>query len=132
MTTQATMFQEVEQRDREFEAAFNGGDIPGLAALYTEDATLMPPDSAIITGREAIQQFWQAVRDSGVSAVALRPQKVEGSGEMVVEIATAELTADSGNGQSSTIPVKYVVVWKRGSDGQLQLAVDIWNSSPSG
>ena len=124
--------REIEQRVGEFEAAFNRGDMAALAALYTEDATLLPPDSGAIAGRPGIQQFWQGVRDSGVTRVALRPQQVEASGDMAAEVATADLTAESGTGQTSTIPVKYVVVWKRRAGGPWQLAVDIWNSRPAG
>jgi ketosteroid isomerase-like protein len=36
---------------REWENAFNSGDTAALAALYTENATLMPPDSDAVHGR---------------------------------------------------------------------------------
>ena len=49
--------REIEQRVREFEAAYNRGDMAALAALYAEDAALMPPDRGTITGRPAIQRF---------------------------------------------------------------------------
>jgi len=126
-----TVRREVEQQDRAFEAAFGRGDMAALADLYTEDATLMPPDSAASTGHEAIQRFWQGVRDSGVTQVALRTQQVEASGDMAAEVGTADLTVGGANGQSSTVPLKYVVVWKRHGDGPWQLAVDIWNSRPA-
>ena len=124
--------REIEQRVREFEAAFNRGDMAALAALYTEDATLLPPDSGAITGRHGIERFWRGVRDSGVVRVALHTQQVEASGDLAAEVATADLSAASGTGQTSTIPVKYVVVWKRQAGGPWQLAVDIWNSRPAG
>ena len=123
--------QAIEQRVREFEAAFNRGDMAALAALYTEDATLLPPDSGAITGRHGIEHFWRTVRDSGVARIAMHPQQVEASGDLAAEVATAELTAASGDGQTSTIPVKYVVVWRRRAGGPWRLAVDIWNSRPA-
>ncbi len=123
--------REVEQRVRAFEAAFNRGDMAALADLYTEDGTLLPLDSKAITGREEIQQFWQGVRDSGITQVALHPQRVEASGDLATEVATADLTAQAGDGRTSTIPVKYVVVWRRQAGGPWQLAVDIWNSRPA-
>ena len=124
--------QEIEQRVREFEAAFNRGDTAALAALYAEDATLLPPDSDAITGRHGIERFWRGVRDSGVTRIAMHPQQVEASGDMAAEVSTADLTAGSGDGQTSTVPVKYVVVWRRHAGGPWQLAVDIWNSRPAG
>ncbi len=122
---------EIERQVREFEGAFNRGDLAALAALYTEDATLLPPDSGTITGRAEIQRFWQGVRDSGARQAALRTQHVEGNGDMAAEVGAADLTVEAEGGQSSTVPVKYVVVWKRQAGGRWQLAVDIWNSRPS-
>ncbi len=40
-----------------FAAAFNDGDGASVAALYTEDAALLPPDGARVDGRDAIQAF---------------------------------------------------------------------------
>ena len=120
--------QEIEQRVREFEAAFNRGDLAALTALYTEDATLLPPDSGAITGRHGIEHFWRTVRDSGVVRVALRTQQVEASGDLAAEVGTAELAVASGDGQTSTVRVKYVVAWRRRAGGPWQLGVDIWNN----
>ena len=126
-----TVRQEIEGQVRAFEAAFNSGDFAAHAALYTQDATLMPPDSAVITGRAGIQQFWQSVRDSGVERVALATQQVDAAGDMAAEVGTAELTVMGTGGQSSVVPLKYVVVWKRQGGGPWQLAIDIWNSQPA-
>jgi len=123
--------QEIENRVRVFETTYNQGDLAAHAALYTEDATLMPPDSVVITGRAGIQQFWQRVRDSGVGRVALSTQQVETSGDMAAEVGTAELTVTGQGGQSSVVPLKYVVVWKRQGGDPWMMAVDIWNSQPT-
>ena len=37
--------------------AYQKDDAPGVAALYTEDAQLLPPDREIISGRAAIEEF---------------------------------------------------------------------------
>ncbi len=121
--------QEIERRVQEFEAAFNRGDLAALSSLYTEDATLLPPDSGTITGRAEIQRFWQGVQDSGVRRVAMRVQRVEGGGDLAGEVGAADLTVEAAGGQSSTVAVKYVVIWKRQAGGPWQLAVDIWNST---
>ena len=124
--------EEIERRVREFEAAFNRGDLAGLAALYTEDATLMPPDSAAIRGRQEIQRFWQGVQDAGFRRAALRTEQVLAEGDLAAEVATAELFGEGGGDQGATVPVKYVVVWRRQAGGEWQMAVDIWNSRPAG
>ena len=120
--------QEIEQRVREFEAAFNRRDAAALAAMYTEDATLLPPGSEMVSGRQAIQQFWQGAFDMGVSGGELRPQQIEARDDLAYEMSTATLRM----GDAGTQAVKYVVVWKRQTGGAWQLAVDIWNANTSG
>lgn len=40
--------------------SFNGGDVDGLALMYTEDSEVLPPDAPIVSGHEAIVEFWRA------------------------------------------------------------------------
>ena len=120
--------QEIEQRVREFEAAFNRRDAAALAAMYTEDARLLPPGSEMLSGRQAIQQFWQGAFDMGVSGGELRPQQIEARDDLAYEMSTATLRLGDGGTQA----VKYVVVWKRQTGGAWQMAVDIWNANTSG
>jgi len=132
MVVAGTVRQEIERRVGEFVAAFNRGDMAALAGLYTEDAKLLPPDSAMMTGRSAIQQFWQGARDMGVREVDLRVQEVEQGGDLASEIGLATLMIQPEGGQATTDTVKYVVVWKRQRGGPWQLAVDIWNGNQTG
>jgi ketosteroid isomerase-like protein len=47
-------------------APVNRGDTPGLATLYTQDGQVLLPDGGFVTGRQAIQIFWQVVIDMGI------------------------------------------------------------------
>ncbi len=123
----STVRQEIEQRDREFEAAFNRGDSDAVAALYTEDATLMPPDADIISGRPSIAEFWVGARAMGIRSASLQIHDVQAAGDTAYEIGTATLTIQPPDGAATTATVKYVVVWKRDASGW-RLAVDIWNN----
>jgi uncharacterized protein (TIGR02246 family) len=38
---------------------FNKGDFVGVASLYTDDATALPPGSAMVKGRAAIRVMWE-------------------------------------------------------------------------
>jgi uncharacterized protein (TIGR02246 family) len=108
---------------REWENAFNSGDTAALAALYTENATLMPPDSDAVHGRKGVQDFWQGARDNGVQQILLHLGDVELRGsDTLIEVSTATITAGG-----SQIPVKYVVVWTREGDGSWRLHVDMWS-----
>jgi uncharacterized protein (TIGR02246 family) len=127
-----TVRQEIEARNREFMAAFNRGDAAGVAAAYTADARILPPGAAAMSGRQAIEQFWQSVMDMGVREVDLRTEQAEAVGDLAYEVGSATLTIQPTGSAASTDIVKYVVVWKRQAGGAWQLAVDIWNSDTSG
>lgn len=44
---------------------FTANDAAGVAALYTEDAQLLPPDQEIVSGRAAIEEFIARTNPTG-------------------------------------------------------------------
>jgi ketosteroid isomerase-like protein len=52
-------------------AAFSQGDAAGVAASYTENAQVLPPNSDVIAGQTGIQTFWQGAMHMGIKAVKL-------------------------------------------------------------
>lgn len=104
-------------------AASNEGDPEALAALYAEDALLLPPDHEPIMGREAIVEFWRQGTDSGLEVSTLR---LEVDGDVAYMVGryrlppTEDEAADSG---------QYVLCLKRQADGAWKLTADIWNGS---
>ena len=109
----------------QFMTAFGNSDDAALAALYTEDAQLMPSNSDFVSGNEAVQAFWKSVFDMGITNATLETLEVEGMGDTAYEVGKytlfteGEQVADSG---------KYIVIWKM-MDGQWKLHRDIWNTS---
>jgi ketosteroid isomerase-like protein len=126
MTDSGNVRQEIDRTNRQFEEAFNRGDVAGAAAVYTDDAKVLPPDAAMVSGRSAIQQFWEGARSAmGIQAVKLATRDLQVSGDTAYEIGEATLQLRSGSATA-----KYVVVWKRGANGW-RWAVDIWNMNPA-
>lgn len=119
------MTTEIRAADEQFSRAFAARDAQALAALYTEDAKLLPPNSDFVTGRAAIQTFWRRVMDAGVAGAALTVDEAVGTDSLAVEVGRYTLSAATGN----TIDQgKYIVWWKR-TGGVWRLHRDIWNSS---
>jgi uncharacterized protein (TIGR02246 family) len=110
-----------------FSKSLNGGDAAGVAAHYTDDAALLPPDSARIDGREGIQGAWQTLIDADVRDVVLTTEEVDVFGDVANEVGTIRATAPGENGGRVQWVGKYVSVWKRGGDGTWRLHRDIWN-----
>ena len=111
--------------NEKFMDAFGRGDAAGLAALYTEDGQVMPPNSDFVKGRQAVQEFWQAVMDMGIKGAKIETAEVEDHGDTIIEVSTYEL--QDGEGQALDAG-KFIVIWKQ-EDGQWKLHRDIFNSS---
>ncbi len=117
----------IEATTNAFLESLRGGDAAGVAAHYTDDAALLPPEAARIDGREGIQGFWQALIDAGVGDVTLNTQEVDDFDEVANEVGTISATAPSEDGGRVQLAGKYVVIWKRNGDGTWRLHRDIWN-----
>lgn len=106
-----------------WEKAFNAGKAGEIAALYTSDAMLLPPNAEFVKGQEAIESFW-AEMIAGISGT-LEIQEIGLDGDLAYVIGLYDLVDSEGK------PVdqgKYVEVWTR-ADGTWRLHRDIWNSS---
>lgn len=124
----ANVIDEIRAANRSFMDLFKQADAAGVAALYTHDARLLPPDSPMMTGTDAIRSFWQGAMNMGIREASLETVAVEGGDSLAYEIGTYTLTIQPEGGQKKTAAGKYVVVWKS-EGGKWKLHVDIWNSS---
>ena len=104
---------------------FARGDSAGMADLYTEDGQLLPAQSDVVSGRQAIEAFWQSVLDMGIETAKLETVEAEGHGDTAIEVGRYRLSSETGRVMDQG---KYVVIWKQ-VDGQWKLHRDIWNTS---
>ncbi|MGD9346327.1 MAG: SgcJ/EcaC family oxidoreductase [Candidatus Aminicenantes bacterium] len=121
--------QEIEAANAKFGEAVRAGDAAMLASYYTEDATLLPPNSEMIKGRAAVEAYWAGGFQMGIKDVLLTTVDVMGMGDLVCEIGTAKVSLQPEEMDAMEDMAKYLVVWKKGDDGMWRLHVDIWNSS---
>lgn len=117
--------EEIERANGEFAAAFARGDAKAVAAMYTEQGQLFPPNQPIVEGRVAIESFWRGVMNAGAKGVALKTMEIESFGDTIVETGSATVF---GADAAVLDKGKYVVIWKR-SDGRWHLHRDCWNSN---
>ena len=119
---------EIEAANDKLVAALNGGDAAGIAVLYTEDAMLLPPNSEMLEGREAVQAFWQGGIDMGIKEATLETEVVEARGNAAYEVGKYTMIIEPPGGPTISDRGKYLVVWKR-QEGSWKLHADSWNTS---
>lgn len=109
-----------------FVNAYNAGDAAGAAAVYAEDATVMPPGVEPAVGREAIEATMQAGFDAAPGfSLALETTSLEVTGDVAVELGRYVVTDPEGGHADHG---SFLAYWKR-VDGGWTMAADIWNSS---
>jgi uncharacterized protein (TIGR02246 family) len=116
---------EVIAGNKAFMEAFGRADATRMASLYTVGGQLLPPTSDFVTGRDAIQAFWQGAIDMGLKQAKLETVEVESHGDTAIEVG--KYTLLGAEGQVADVG-KYLVVWKT-EGGVWKLHRDIWNTS---
>lgn len=105
----------------------NTGQADSLATIFAEDAVLMPPGMAAVSGREAIRNWLAANPMPPGSEIGFSAVDVQANGPIAVERGTSVFTMPAmGRTPASTTNGKYLVYWRKVGDGWLQAAT-IWS-----
>ena len=121
---------DLEAAIQSWQDTFNAGDGRKAAeTLYTPDARLLPPDSAMVEGTDAIAAFWQAVMDSPAHDLVLKLVDADIIDDnTAIETGTWTITVPKQEGGEMQIGGKTLVIWKRGEDGAWRMTQDMWNN----
>ena len=114
----------IEATISDWMTAFSQDDAAGVAACYTEDAQLLPPNEEAVRGREAVQAWFQGAIDAGLD-VRLEIQELEVFGDTGYEVGKATVMAPGGQTIDDS---KYIVIWKKVGDAW-RMHRDIFNSN---
>ena len=123
----------IRQTDLAWSAAQQTDGLDGVMPFYVDDAILLPPNSPMAIGKEAIREASATIDAPGFS-VSWKPMKVEvaDSGELGYAIGNLEGTGVDSEGNPIPVKGKYVEIWKKQADGSWKVAVDMFSSdSPS-
>jgi uncharacterized protein (TIGR02246 family) len=114
----------IEAANARLIAALAAGNAAAVADCYTPEAQMLPANSEVVSGREAIEQLWGGWIAAGVRKLTLEALEVEGFGKTAVEVGRYTLPGEDGKLLDAG---KYVVVWKR-HEGKWKLHRDIWTT----
>lgn len=112
---------EIKALDSGVANAVNAGDAAAVAAHYTDEAAIHPPGAGRMDGTEAIQGYWQAGIDAGLSEVSIVASSVDVTGDSSVSVGTL-----SGKMGDTELAGKYIVIGKKTAGGW-KIHHDIWN-----
>jgi uncharacterized protein (TIGR02246 family) len=119
----------VEAANAKFREAVRLGKAADIAALYSDDASLLPPHQAAVKGRDNIEAFWRACLEMGVRDAVLTTGEVDLLGDKIREIGTYNLKIWPEGKTAWEDSGKYLVIWRKAADGSIELEADIWNTS---
>ena len=118
-----------EQAIRALVDSWNGGlasqNDSLIAALYADDAVVMPPGMPRITGRQNIRDFWARIWPMKAS-LTLAIASIRVSGDLAVQEDDWTWTMPSAQGEVKDHG-KALVIWRRAGNSW-QVVQDIWNS----
>ncbi len=114
----------VERLNREMDACLMRGDLPGYAAFYADDATIIGFDKRKIQGRAAIDQFCFAM--TGITEANAVVLDVGMSGDLIWQVATS-LARWERDGVEGSYFCDCMYVWRREADGTYRIFLDAYN-----
>jgi ketosteroid isomerase-like protein len=122
--------QSIRKLDKEWSAAAGSKDVDKTVSFYSDDASALPFNAPIATGKDAIRQVWTHLTSLPGFALTFAPTKIEvaKSGDLAYDVGTFELKANDAQGNSTTTIGKYTVVWKKQPDKQWKAIVDMFST----
>lgn len=115
----------IEQLNERYTRAHVEGDVATIDAMFTGNATSMPPGAEALVGRLAIHDLTVAYVAGGVKRFRMSSMRCYGAEDLVVDEGTYVMSY----GPDDVVERgKYLNVW-RPEDGAWKLHANIWNTS---
>jgi uncharacterized protein (TIGR02246 family) len=137
---QAEHQQEIQQARAADEAAIRAAsaawsqaaaakDLDKVVSFYADDAVQFPDKAPAAKGKENIRKNWAPMLAAPGAGLSWQTGSVEvtRSGELAYETGTYSFFTTDKKGKTNDEKGKYVVVWKKQSDGSWKVAVDTDN-----
>lgn len=121
--------EELGQMNRDFAKALVAKDALAAAIVYDENASLLPPNEPILTGRKNIQEYWQGAIDAGLIDASVQTIDAGSDGDLGYEIGTFELKFLGENGDTIVDIGKYTEVLQRNAEGYWISIYGMWSNN---
>ena len=128
-TPKPATFYELGQMNRDFAKALIAKDAAAAARVYDENASLLPPNEQIITGRANIQAYWQGAIDAGLIDAQVETIAASSDGDLGYEIGIFELKFQLEDGTILVDVGKYTEILQRNEDGYWISLYGMWSAN---
>jgi len=120
----------IRSADADCLKAWAAKDVDRGLSCYSDDASVLPSNAPIATGKEAIRALWSQLFETPGFALSwdISELEVSRAGDLAYGHGTYELMVNDAAGNPVTERGTWVGVWKKQADGQWKLVADIWNS----
>jgi ketosteroid isomerase-like protein len=121
--------EELGQMNRDFAKALTAKDAVAAAIVYDENASILPPNEPIVTGRANIQAYWQGAIDAGIIDATVKTIDAKSNGDLGYEIGTFTMRFH-GAGNDTIVEVgKYTEILERNEEGKWISTYGMWSSN---
>ena len=110
--------------------AASAKDIDKAVGVYADDALVLPQRSPATRDKDAIRKGWEGVFAQPGRGLSWDAGTIEvaHSGDLAYETGSYNFVTADKRGKTTTEKGKYLVIWKKQSDGIWKVAVDTDNS----
>ena len=105
-----------------WDAAFNKGDAKAIAALYTDDAIVLPPTHDVVRGPAEIGKFFSGFITNGVTGHKLELIQANGGADVIVAAARW-----SAKGKTASLGGLATHEFRKQANGDLKIRLHTFN-----
>jgi ketosteroid isomerase-like protein len=113
----------IEDKNAALRTAYNRGDSVGCAAVFMEDAAMLPPNQPIVRGKKAIRELIQGWIDNIAGTISNPMIEFGAEGDLAYQVATYSFKDAKAPDEG-----KFVEIFRRQKDGTWKVYLTIYNS----
>jgi uncharacterized protein (TIGR02246 family) len=117
----------VKDANDRWNEAFNSGDAAAVAALYTEDGTVLPHTHAVVRGPTAISDFWAGMISAGIKDHGIELLDAHDAGDVAYSSGKWWASGLGENGKAARYEGTIVTILKKQCDGSWKMCLHTWN-----
>jgi ketosteroid isomerase-like protein len=122
--------QAIRKLDKDWSAAAGRKDLDKTVSFYAANASALPFNAPIATGKEQVRELWSHLMSLPGFALSFAPTKIEvaKSGDLAYDLGTFELKSNNAQGDTVVQVGKSVVVWRKQPDKQWKVVIDMFST----